>query len=243
MILLDPDARPLIGHRGAAGTHPENTIPAFDAALEQGADAFELDVHASRDGVPVVIHDPTLDRTTEATGPVREKTADELGRLGDGNVGRVPALAEVLDRYADTPMIVEIKERAVTAAVLDVLRELDAVDRVLLGAFEHATLAAARTGEVHLSASTRETTLVGGGARFGVSIAGAFEGFTVPERRGNLRVVDRKFVKAAFKRGKPVHVWTVDTVEDATRLRSMGVAGIITNWPGKLRTTMNEERR
>jgi len=235
VILVDPDARPLIGHRGTAGTHPENTLPSFDAALAAGADAFELDVHAAKDGVPVVIHDPTLDRTTNATGPVSAMTSDQLREVDAGSGAYVPTLAEVVERYPNTPMIVELKERAVTHAVLAVLRKLGAIDRVLLGAFDHAVLAPARTGEFHLSASRRETARVWVVARVGISAGGRFDGFTVPEHQGALHVVDSKFLRATARGGKPVHVWTVDSVEDASRLRAMGVAGIITNFPGLLR--------
>ncbi len=235
MILVDPDARPLVGHRGAAGTHPENTLPSFDAALGAGADAFELDVHAAKDGVPVVIHDPTLNRTTNATGPVSAMTSDQLRGVDAGSGAYVPTLAEVLERYPTTPMIVEFKERAVTHAVLALLRKLGAIDRVLLGAFDHSVLAPARTGEFHLSASRRETARVWVAARLGISIGGRFGGFTVPERQGALRVVDSKFLRATVRSGKPVHVWMVDSVDDASRLRAMGVAGIITNFPGSLR--------
>ena len=235
MILVDPDARPLVGHRGTAGTHPENTLPSFDAALAAGADAFELDVHAAKDGVPVVIHDPTLDRTTNATGPVSAMASDHLRDLNAGGGAYVPTLAEVLERYATTPMIVELKDRAATHAVLALLRRLGAIDRVLLGAFDHAVLAAARTGEFHLSASRRETARVWAAARLGISTGGGFHGFTVPERQGAVRVVDAKFLRAATRSGKPVHVWTVNSVEEAARLRAMGVAGIITNFPAALR--------
>ena len=234
MILVDPDAQPLIGHRGTAGTHPENTIPSFDAALGMSVDAFELDVHGAKDGVPVVIHDAMLNRTTNATGPVSAMTSEQLGDVDAGAGAYVPTLGEVLERYPTTPMIVEIKDGAVTTAVLALLRELGATDRVLLGAFDHPVLAAARTGEFHLSASRRETALVWAAARFGIATGGAFHGFTVPEHQGALRVVDKKFMRAATRRGKPVHVWTVDSIEDASRLRAMGVAGIITNFPGAM---------
>ena len=81
MILLDPDARPIVGHRGASGENPENTLLSFDRALEQGADALELDVRLTADGVPVVIHDATVDRTTSGSGAVREYVLDRLRSL------------------------------------------------------------------------------------------------------------------------------------------------------------------
>jgi Glycerophosphoryl diester phosphodiesterase family len=114
--------RPLIfAHRGGAGVAPENTIPAFDRGLALGADGLELDVHLSRDGVAVVHHDFLLDRTTDATGPIAAKDVAELtrvnacagfvraGRSWDGGPACVPTLREVLARYRDTKLIVELK--------------------------------------------------------------------------------------------------------------------------------------
>src|SRR5262245_59392185 len=97
-------SRPLVfAHRGGSALAPENTIAAFDNGLALGADGLELDVHLSRDGEVVVHHDATLDRTTTLTGPIAARTVDELGRVG------VPTLAEVLARYRDTRLIVELK--------------------------------------------------------------------------------------------------------------------------------------
>ncbi len=234
-MLLDPDARPVIGHRGASGDFPENTLTAFDAALAQGADAFELDVRSTKDGVAVVHHDPTVDRTTDGNGVVADLTLSELQGLDAGGGAVVPTLAQVLERYSDTPMIVELKERAVAEAVSTVLEQQGAKDRVLLGAFDHGVLAPMRRRGFRLSASRRQTAAFWAGSRIGFRPGGSYEAFTVPEEHGSLRVVDRRFVDAARERGKPVHVWTVNTVDDAVRLRAMGVAGIITNFPGALR--------
>src|SRR5438093_5971118 len=131
-------SRPLVfAHRGGSTLGPENTIPAFDRGLALGADGLELDVHLSRDGIVVVHHDPTLDRTTNLTGAIVERTADELARADAGcrfrrgdaapfagqGVG-VPTLADVLARYRDARVIIELKVNSVEVAraVVEVVR-------------------------------------------------------------------------------------------------------------------------
>src|SRR5947207_3309403 len=124
--------RPLVfAHRGGGKLAPENTMTAFDRGMAAGADGLELDVHLSRDSVVVVHHDRLLDRTTRATGLLKERTAAELAALN------VPALADVLARYPAARMIVELKEPSANlarAVIADVSRA-GAVDRVCLGSF------------------------------------------------------------------------------------------------------------
>ena len=107
-------------------------MAAFRRAVELGADAIELDVRLSRDGVPMVIHDPTLDRTTSATGPVSARTADELARLRVGSTTGVPRLEEVLREIA-LPILLEVKEPDAQEAVAGVLLRMEAADRVVVG--------------------------------------------------------------------------------------------------------------
>lgn len=235
MILVDPAARPIIGHRGASGEYPENTLLAFDRALEQGADALELDVRLTGDGVPVVIHDATVDRTTDGTGAVAGFAAPELGALDAGRGERIPLFTAVLDRYPATPLIVELKERAAGPVVADVVRRHGASARVLVGAFDGAALRPFRRGGAWRAASRRETAWFWAASRLGLAAPGGYRAFTVPERHGAVRVVDCAFVRAAGRRGKPVHVWTVNEPADARRLRAIGVAGIITNFPARMR--------
>ncbi len=121
MILLDPLARPVIGHRGASGSFPENTLLAFREAIREGADAVELDVRLSADGVPVVLHDATLDRTTDGRGPVAGMPLAALQELDAGSGERIPALVDVLEELSGTPIIIEIKERRAGASVARVI--------------------------------------------------------------------------------------------------------------------------
>jgi glycerophosphoryl diester phosphodiesterase len=139
--LLDLTAHPVIAHRGASAWAPGNTAAAFELAIRLGADALELDVRLSLDGVPVVLHDATLNRTTGGRGPVARHTVAELQKLDAGarftrDGGRtypfrgqgiqIPTLADVLLAFPEMPMIVEIKEAAAQAAVRRVLLEQSA---------------------------------------------------------------------------------------------------------------------
>ncbi len=149
-------------HRGGCALGPENTIAAFDIGLAAGADGLELDVRLSADGVPVVVHDPTLDRTTDATGPVSARSADELARVDAGyrfrdrdgaapfagcDIG-VPTLADVLRRYPGVPTIVELKVDSEDCGVrvAQVVCAADAVDRVCLAGYGSRSARGARQG-------------------------------------------------------------------------------------------------
>src|SRR5580704_17779571 len=141
---------PLVfAHRGGGALAPENTLAAFDNGLALGADGLELDVHLSRDGVVVVHHDPTLERTTRVAGPVVERSACELAAAG------VATLAEVLARYRDARIIVEMKANTVelARATVNDVRAADAIDRICLGSFGLRVLRAARALEPAIATS------------------------------------------------------------------------------------------
>jgi len=235
MIFLDPAARLVIGHRGASGEFPENTLLAFGQALAQGADGLELDVRLARDGAVVVIHDPTVDRTTSGSGAVGAHSLAELRALDAGRGEAIPTLDEVLERFPATPIILELKEVGVAEPAARCLARHDAAGRVLVGSFEGAALAPFAPPAWHRSASRRETGLAWLLSRVGLGVPGPCEAFTVPERHGRLHIVDARFVDAARRAGRPVHAWTVNEVEQARRLRALGVSGLITNYPARMK--------
>ncbi len=220
----------MFAHRGGSALAPENTIAAFDNGLALGADGLELDVHLSRDGVVVVHHDRLLDRTTTLRGPIVERTAEELRRAA------VPTLAEVLARYRDPRIIVELKVNTaeLAAATIDVLRKADAVERVCLGSFGLRVLRAARAIEPAIATSgAREEVrwaLYRSWVRWPVSRV-AYNGYQIPELSGTTRVVSKRFVEYAHNAGLGVQVWTVDTEEQARRLLTCGVDALITDRP------------
>ena len=148
----------MFAHRGGSKIAPENTIAAFDRGLAAGADGLELDVHLSRDGIVIVHHDATLDRTTRATGPLKDRTAAELAEFD------VPPLRAVLARYPKVGIIIELKERGpvLAEAVVDEVRRAGASDRVCLGSFSVTALRAARAAAPGIATS---------GARFEVRMA------------------------------------------------------------------------
>jgi glycerophosphoryl diester phosphodiesterase len=245
----------VIAHRGASVHAPENTLAAFARALESGADALEMDVRLSADGVVVVIHDATVDRTTDGTGDVAALTLAELRALDAGarfradgggypyrGTGvRIPTLAEVLDGFPAVPLVIEMKRGAggdVAAAVAAVLTERGAVDRVVLASFDASLLRAARSRApgVATAADGREAATFHllrwvGQHRWHRRRA---EMLMVPERFAGLDLATPATLAAAHRVGMELHVWTVNDEEAMRGLARIGVDGMLTDDPGLL---------
>jgi glycerophosphoryl diester phosphodiesterase len=248
-------------HRGGSTLRPENTILAFDHGLSLGADGLEFDVHLSRDGVVVIHHDTTLDRTTNGSGPVASLTADELARLDAGfhfvaatpsatgqapadppahpfrgRAGGVPRLDDVLRRYPSIPLIIELKvnDPELAHRTIDAVRAAGAVERVALGSFGARVLRAARAREpaIRTGSSREETRLALYRSWVRWPVRRApFQEYQVPEMAGSTRVVSPRFVKDAHDAGLLVKVWTVDAEADMRRLLGWGVDAIISDRP------------
>ena len=238
----------VFAHRGGSTLRPENTFAAFDHGLSVGADGLELDVHLSRDGVVVVHHDRTLDRTTNGRGPLAAHTASELARLDAGwrfgapdfafrgTVGGVPTLAEVLRRYRDIQIIIELKlnDPELARRTVDEIRAAQALERVAVGSFSTRVLRVARAYEPRLlTGSSREETRL---ALYRSWVAWPvrkprYDAFQVPEFSGTTRVVSPRFIRYAHENGVAVQVWTVDREADMQRLLDWGADGIITDRP------------
>ena len=239
----------VFAHRGGSALAPENTLAAFDNGLALGADGLELDVHLSRDGVVVVHHDRTLERTTTLRGPISQQTSEDLSRAdagyffrdGDGFPFRargigVPTLSQVLGRYRDARIIIELKVNSVALAraTVDTVRAAGAIERVCLGSFGRRVLCAVRALEPAMATSAaREEVrwaLYRSWCRWPVSRP-AYDGYQVPEWAGHTKVVSPRFIEAAHRAGLAVQVWTVDAEEDVRRLLGWGVDGLITDRP------------
>jgi glycerophosphoryl diester phosphodiesterase len=231
-------------HRGGSKLRPENTLLAFDHGLSLGADGLEFDVHLSRDGLVVVHHDRTLERTTNGRGPLAALTADELSRLDAGArfpgfagaAGGVPTLRDVLRRYPSARVIIELKlnEPLLARKTIDEVRAADAVDRVSLGSFGTRVLRAAREYEPRIptGSSREETRLFLYRSWVGWPVRHPpYREFQVPEMAGSTRVVSARFVRYAHEADCPVKVWTVDEEPDIRRLLSWGVDAIISDRP------------
>jgi glycerophosphoryl diester phosphodiesterase len=255
--LLQGIAVASIAHRGASAHAPENTIPAFRRALELGADVIEMDVRLSADGHVVVIHDATVDRTTDGTGRVAELTLAELRTLDAGHayagaggegpyrgVGtRIPTLAEVLAAFPEARLMVELKAGA-GAALVDsaaaVLQRSGAEDRVIVASFDSAYLRRFRRllPGAATAAGSSETARLYLLHRVGLHrwYRPAAGYLTVPEEMRGIRIVTPRFLRAAERLGMEVHVWTVNDPGDMRRLVGMGVDGILTDHPDRLRS-------
>lgn len=238
----------MFAHRGGSKLRPENTVAAFDHGLSLGADGLEFDVHLSRDGVVVVHHDRTLDRTTDGSGPLASLSAAELARLDAGHhfgapafgyrgqVGGLPTLRDVLGRYPRIPIIIEMKvnDPELAHRTIDDIRAADALERVALGSFGTKVLRAARAYEPRIATgSSREETrlaLYRSWVRWPVRHP-PYDAFQVPEVAGTTRVVSERFVRYAHRAGCAVQVWTVDDAADMRRLLAWGVDGIISDRP------------
>lgn len=240
--LLDPTARPVIGHRGAAAYAPENTLESFRLALAMGADALEFDVRRSADGEAVVVHDAILDRTTNLAGPVASRTVAELRGADagfhfvsqDGETlfrGRgigIPTLAEVIAAFPGIPLLIEVKEVEVQAAIARALVEGGAADRAVVAGSNHQALEAFRSAPFTVGASQRDIARL----YFGVGAPHPrCRAYAVPDRYYGLPVPTRRFVRAARVRASTVHVWTVDDARTAIGLWRNEVNGIVTNRP------------
>jgi glycerophosphoryl diester phosphodiesterase len=223
--------RPLVfAHRGGIALGPENTIEAFDAGMKAGADGLELDVHLSVDGIVVVHHDKTLERTTRGSGPVGARTAAELARLN------VPTLREVLDRYRSARVIIEMKEdrAALGEKLAREVYESDAVERVCAAGYGPKAVNAVRAALPQMATSASQPEVRRALHRTWLCYplrSCAWQGYQVPELAGRLRVVSPRFIRYAHQAGLRVQVWTVDREPDMIRLLNWGVDALISNRP------------
>ena len=245
-LLLDRTARPVIGHRGAAAYAPENTLESFRLALALGAEALEFDLRCSRDGVAMVFHDPTLERTTDRNGPVAALTCAELQqadagyRFVDADGGtpfrgrgvRIPTLTEVVAAFPDTPLLIEIKEREVQEPAARARRAGGATGRAVVAGNDWRALAAFGGEPFHRGASRRDIARL----YFGLGAPDPrCRLFAVPDRYYGLAIPSRRFVRRAAAREATVHVWTVDDAKSALRWWRNGANGMVSNRPDVIR--------
>jgi len=261
-----PDTQPVLfatAHRGGEGQWPSNTLYAFEHALRLGIDALELDIHASRDGVLVVRHDPVIDTTTDGAGRIRDLTLEQIKALDAGytwtaDEGRtfpfrglgitIPTLEEVFQAFPRTPLSIDIKpvDPVVVRVFSQMLREYNRLEQVVVGSFHDPQLCRFRLlcPGVDTAAGVSETRRfyllnLFRLSRFYRSPAKAF---MIPEYSGRLRLVTPRFIRSAHAQGLRVDVWTVNEVKDMRRLIDWGVDGIITDYPRRLLVLLNRIR-
>jgi glycerophosphoryl diester phosphodiesterase len=240
------DAFPaVVAHRGASSTRPENTLDAFEEAIGLGADILEMDVRLSRDGVPFVIHDETVDRTTDGSGRVRELAAAELAALRAGPpelTARVPTLAEVLDLVAGRAAVaLELKElpgedgydaERRRALVVATHRELDRTGfdgPALVISFDPLAIADSRSIAPEVPTGFLATDMIPAADALGVARTGG-HAMVLPGTR-SLSPAGEGFVREAHDAGLRVGTWTVDDPTEVRRYLDWGVDAVASNDP------------
>ncbi|WP_328723235.1 glycerophosphodiester phosphodiesterase family protein [Streptomyces sp. NBC_00247] len=212
-----------IGHRGLMGVEPENTLRSFVRAQREGMDAIELDLHLSKDGALVVMHDAEVDRTTDGTGRIADKTLAELRELDAGQGERVPLFEEVLDTV-DSPVQAEIKDAAAARALAEVITRRGLTGRVEVSSFHDE--AVAETGRL---LPGLPTVLIA--SRWGPDVVERARAAGAATLALNIRRLTLETVEQAREAGLRVIAWVVNTPEQLALARAFGLDGATTDRP------------
>jgi glycerophosphoryl diester phosphodiesterase len=236
-----------LAHRGGDGAGTENTLAAFQDAVDLGYRVLETDLQVTADGVAVLFHDDLLDRVTDASGPVAARTWAELRRVRVGGREPIPRLDDAVACFPDARWNLDVKTDGSVAALIERLAGPDAlIERVCVGSFDDGRLRAVRAalGErVCTSAGPRQVRALRIASYAGPAsrlVAIDADCVQVPEMHGSVRLVDDRLLAAARRVGLPVHVWTVNEPDDMHRLLDLGVDGLITDATRTLRDVLEE---
>jgi len=217
-----------IGHRGIMGVEPENTLRSFTAAQQAGLDLIELDLHLSKDGALVVMHDADVDRTTDGSGPIAEKTLAELRVLDAGRGERVPVFEEVLDALT-APLQAEIKDVAAARALAEVMNRRDLVGRVEVLSFHDEAIA-----EIARLVPGVRTALVA--SRYGIDVVERATAVGATTLVLNIRRLTLEVVERARKADLRIIGWVVNTQDHLRLVRALELDGATTDYPEIKRT-------
>lgn len=233
---FSPTTPRVLAHRGFALEAPENTLLAFAAAVNEGAEFIETDVHATADGVAVVSHDPTLERIAGREERIDRLLWGQLERIPLGDDQTVPSLKEALDAFPDTRFNIDMKSDAVVVPTVRAIVELGATARVLLTSFkeQRRKRAQALLPDVATSGSSAVVARAVAAARFRsrAMMKRALrdvQALQIPERLRRTRVLTPSLLELAHESGTEVHVWTVNRKDDMERLLRSGVDGLVTD--------------
>lgn len=237
-----------IAHRGYSGKFDENTMLAFKKAIEYKADGIETDVQLSKDGIPVIIHDETLDRTTNGCGFIEEYTLEELKKFKTDSGERIPTLEELLELVSKSELKVlnlELKNsiieyKGLEEKVLDLIEKYKLRNRVIISSFNHMSLVKIRNIEkdngiqnkIKLGALTDSTL---------ANVADYLKGIEVECYHPFFKsIINKDYSKEIVDSGVEINPYTVNTKEDFKQVVENGVVGIITNEVEKLNDFLNE---
>ncbi len=245
----------VFAHRGGGGVFPENTLLAFEDSAKLGVDFLELDVHSTKDGTLVVMHDGSIDRTTDGRGKVSDFTLAELKKFDAGYLftndnnatfpfrGKgitIPTLQEIFDAFPQMKFNIEPKQAtpSIITPLCEMIRQHKMTDRIIVGSFRQTAIDEFRAAcpEVATSASPAEVSEFLAMQKTGIadSYSPPFQALQVPANASFLNVVNKDFVTAAHNQNIQVHVWTINDEDEMKKLIDFGVDGIMTDYPDKL---------
>lgn len=214
----------IMGHRGAAALEPENTLLSIARAIEIGVDALEIDVRLSKDKEIVVIHDSSVDRTTNGTGPVGSYTLEEIKKLDAGKGERIPTLQEVIDLIGNkVRLVIELKEEGIEKRVVELIKKNGFEDNVYVISFWHEVVKAAKEMDKRIKTGI---LLVGCPVDACIATRAYADALVM-----KYNFVNRKFVEIAHEEGLKVFIWNIDDEHLLGPYVDMGVDGIGSNDP------------
>jgi len=249
---FESDRPMVIAHQGGEGLRPSNTLIAFENAVDLGVDVLEMDVHSTSDGTLVLIHDDTVDRTTDGSGRVKEITLAELQQLDAGDYWtpddgatypyrgqgvRIPTLEEIVTAFPEMKYNIEIKQvdPSIAVPLCKLLRHFGLTDRALVASFHPTAMDEFRAACPEVATSMVEDEIrpffILNTAFLGSLYRPPGAAFQVPEYSGSQHVLTPRFVRGAQRNNVAVHPWTIDDPADMERFLDMGVDGIITDRP------------
>ena len=226
-------------HRGGASDNPENTMPAFQHAVDLGYTYLETDVHSTRDGVLVAFHDPDLSRTCDRDGIINELPWSEVSQARVDGREPIPLFEDLIEQFPDARFNIDCKADSALEPLIASLRKLDCLDRVCLGSFSDARLRRLRSefGDALCSSFGPKQIAAFkflGRAPWGGQVA------QVPVQQGPFTLVSERLVDRAHRLGLQLHVWTIDDPDEMHRLLDLGIDGIMTDRPQVLKDVLTE---
>lgn len=234
-------------HRGGASQWPENTMPAFQGAVDLGYRYLETDVHATRDGVLLAFHDDRLDRVTDRAGVIADMEFDEVRKARVSGREPIPRLEELLLAWPEVRINIDPKRDNAVEPLVRALRAHNAIERVCVTSFSGARTAAIRSAlgpRLCTGLGPMSTTRLRFASWSG-PFAGLWGGFAegcaqIPLRQYGVPLVDRALIARAHEAGLQVHVWTIDDPAEMARLIDLGVDGLMTDQPAVLKAVLIE---
>lgn len=239
-----------IAHRGFSGVYPENTMLAFEKAMEAGCDGIELDVQLTKDGVPVIMHDEKVDRTTDGTGYLKDYTFAKIRKLNakyryekSDIFCEVPSLREYFELVKDKNIFtnVELKNSVILyenleEKVLDLIDEYDLRDRILISSFNHLSVVKMKKMAPDMKYGFLEESIVLDAAKYA-------KRYEIDYLHPSWQSVTEEYCRQARKEGVEINTWTVNDLALLKKMQTLQIHGVITNFPDRVKALQKERER